>query len=141
MGLQVTAVDRDIAGLRPLAGPRCTVREIDLESGAAWPLGSGYDGIVVTNYLHRPLLPALAAALVSNGILIYETFAVGNEQFGGPSNPNFLLCPGELLEAFNELTILAFEQGEVSLPRPAMIQRVAALAGSLGRLPEPANGQ
>ena len=137
MGFRVTAVDRNIAALQPLAGPRCTTQEIDLESGAGWPLGGGYDGIVVANYLHRPLFPALAGALAPDGVLIYETFAVGNERFGRPSNPDFLLRPGELLEVFAVLTVIAFEQGEVAVPRPAVIQRIAAVSGPLGRLPLP----
>ena len=140
MGLSVTAVDRDIEGLRPLAGQNCEIRAMDLETGAAEralaPLGGDYDGVVVTNYLHRPLFAAIAAALAPGGVLIYETFAIGNERLGRPRNPDFLLRPGELLEAFAALTILAFEQGEVSLPRPSVIQRIAAIAGSLGRLPE-----
>ena len=135
-GFTVTAVDRDIAGLRPLAGDRCEIRAIDLEAGAPWPLGGRYDGIVVTNYLHRPLFAPIAAALMPDGVLIYETFALGNERFGRPRNPEFLLRPGELIDAFAGLTIVAFEQGEVSLPRPAVIQRIAAVAGALGRLPE-----
>ena len=136
MGLRVTAVDRDIAALQALAGERCTVREIDLENGEAWTLGGEYDGIVVTNYLHRPLFPALRAALAPGGIVIYETFAAGNERFGRPSNPDFLLRSGELLDAFAGLTVIAFEQGEVSRPRPAVIQRIAAGAGPLGQTPE-----
>ena len=139
MGFRVTAVDCDIAALHPLAGIRCTLRDIDLESGAAWPLGGGYDGIVVTNYLHRPLFPAIERALAVDGVLIYETFAVGNERFGRPSNPDFLLRPGELLAAFAGLTVIAFEQGEIAVPRAAVIQRIAAIAGPLGRLPEPAD--
>jgi hypothetical protein len=111
--------------------------EIDLESGAGWPLGGGYDGIVVANYLHRALFPALAGALAPDGALIYETFAIGNERFGRPSNPDFLLHPGELLEVFAVLTVIAFEQGEVAVPRPAVIQRIAAVSGPLGRLPLP----
>ena len=113
------------------------MRQIDLEAGAAKPLGIGYDGIVVTNYLHRPLLPVISGALAPGGVLIYETFAGGNERFGRPHNPDFLLRPGELLDAFATLTMVAFEQGEVSAPRPAVIQRIAAVAGPLGRLPEP----
>jgi hypothetical protein len=69
--------------------------------------------------------------------LIYETFARGNERFGRPHNPDFLLRLGELLDAFAMLTVIAFEQGEVSMPRPAAIQRIAAVAGPVGRLPEP----
>jgi SAM-dependent methyltransferase len=137
MGFRVTAVDRNVAALQPLVGPRCTVREIDLESGAGWPLGGGYDGIVVANYLHRPLFPALAGALAPDGVLIYETFAIGNERFGRPSNSDFLLRSGELLEVFAALTVIAFEQGEVAVPRPAVIQRIAAVSGALGRLPLP----
>jgi len=137
MGLAVTAVDRDVEELRTLAGATCDVRAIDLETGAPWLLGDGYDGIVVTNYLHRPLLQPIGAALGAGGVLIYETFAVGNERIGRPRNPDFLLRPGELLDAFTGLTIVAFEQGEVALPRPAVIQRIAAVAGPLGRLPQP----
>jgi hypothetical protein len=99
-------------------------------------LGGGYDGIVVTNYLHRPLFAPLVAALAPGGVLIYETFAVGNERFGRPRNPDFLLRPGELLTAFADLTIVAFEQGEIIRPRPAAIQRIAAVNGPVGRLPE-----
>ena len=136
MGFRVTTVDRDTAALKLLPGERCKVLETDLENGEAWVLGDGYDGIVVTNYLHRPLFPAIAAALAPGGIVIYETFATGNERFGRPSNPDFLLRPGELLDAFAGLTVIAFEQGEVSQPRPAVIQRIAAIAGPLGQLPE-----
>jgi SAM-dependent methyltransferase len=112
------------------------VRRIDLETDDRWPLGDDYDGIIVTNYLHRPLLPAIARALAPGGVLIYETFARGNERFGRPRNPDFLLRPGELLEAFTTLTVVAFEQGEVSVPRPAVIQRLAAVLGPTGPLPE-----
>jgi SAM-dependent methyltransferase len=134
-GFAVCAVDRDISALLPLAAYGCKVRQIDLETCDVWPLGTGYDGIVVTNYLHRPLLPALAQALAAGGVLIYETFALGNERFGRPRKPDFLLRPGELLEVFAMLTVIAFEQGEVSVPRPAVIQRIAAVAGPVGGLP------
>jgi SAM-dependent methyltransferase len=134
-GFAVCAVDRDISALLPLAGTGCEVRQIDLETGTPWPLGAGYDGIVVTNYLHHPVLLAIPQALAAGGVLIYETFARGNERFGRPHNPDFLLLPGELLDAFAMLTVIAFEQGEVSIPRPAVIQRIAAVAGPVGRLP------
>jgi SAM-dependent methyltransferase len=140
MGLSVTAVDRDIVPLRGFKGSRCDVRAIDLETGDAddvvTQIGGSYDGIVVTNYLHRPLLRPLAAALAPAGVLLYETLMAGNERFGRPRNPEFLLRPGELLDAFSALTIVAFEQGEVARPRPAMIQRIAAIAGSVGHLPD-----
>jgi SAM-dependent methyltransferase len=135
-GFAVRAVDRDISALATLAGARCEVRCVDLENGTPWPLGDGYDGIVVTNYLYRPLLAGIAAALAPEGVLIYETFAAGNERFGRPRNPDFLPRPGELLAAFATLTVVAFEQGEVASPRPAVVQRLAAVAGPLGRLPE-----
>jgi SAM-dependent methyltransferase len=142
MGFAVTAVDRDVSQLQQFAGVRCAVPELDLEAGdpaaAMAPLGSGYNGIVVTNYLHRPLFPGLAAALAPAGVLIYQTFAAGNERLGWPRNPDFLLRPGELLDAFAGLTLVAFEQGEVETPRPAVIQRLAAIAGPLGNLPESA---
>ena len=126
-GHAVRAVDRDTTALQPLAGPRCTVETMDLESDEAWPLGGGYDGIVVTNYLYRPLLPAIADALAPGGAVIYETYMLGNERLRRPRNPDFLLRPGELLDAFSALTIIAFEQGEVSEPHPAMTQRIAAM--------------
>ncbi len=135
-GFAVCAVDRDTTALLAFAGPRCEVRRIDLETDDSSQLGDDYDGIIVTNYLHRPLLPAIARALAPGGVLIYETFARGNERFGQPRNPDFLLLPGELLEAFTTLTVVAFEQGEVSVPRPAVIQRLAAVLGPMGPLPE-----
>ena len=135
-GFAVWAADRDISALLPLAGARCEVRQIDLETGGPWTLGVGYDGIVVTNYLHRPLLPAIEQALAPGRILVYETFGLGTERFGRPQNPDFLLRPGELLQAFGKLTVIAFEQGEVSAPRPAVIQRIAAVAGPIVGLPE-----
>ncbi len=135
-GFAVRAADRDASTLIPFAQPGCEIVELDLESAPSWPLGGGYDGIVVANYLYRPLLPAIGQALAPGGVLIYETFAVGNERLGHPRNPDFLLRPAELLAAFSSLTIVAFEQGFVGAPRPAAIQRLAAVAGPPGRLPE-----
>ena len=104
-GYSVVAVDRDPAPLQPLVGrPGFAVIVADLETGAPWPLGERrFAGVVVTNYLHRPLLPAIIAAVAPGGMLIYETFARGNERFGKPSNPDFLLAPGELLDAVREI--------------------------------------
>ena len=138
-GFAVCAVDRDTTALLSFAGPRCEVRRIDLEIDDHSALGDDYDGIIVTNYLHRPLLPAIARALAPGGVLIYETFAHGNERFGRPRNPDFLLRPGELLEAFTALTVVAFEQGQVSAPRPAVVQRLAGVLGPMGPLPEAVN--
>ena len=130
-GLDVVAVDRDEAALATLAGvARVTARVADLEA-APWPfVPESFDVVVVTNYLHRPLFPALAAALRPGGLLIYETFMIGNERYGRPSNPSFLLRPGELLDAFSSaLAVLGFEQGTVAVPKPAVIQRLAAVRG------------
>jgi SAM-dependent methyltransferase len=134
LGHGVTAVDRDLSGLADLAGDaRIEVIAADLEGGAPWPLGSRrFAGIVVTNYLHRPLLPLLADRLEEGGVLLYETFMVGNERYGRPSNPNFLLRPGELLEAFCTLTPVAFEQGLVERPGRAVVQRICAVRGPAG---------
>jgi hypothetical protein len=71
-GFAVCVVDRDISELSALAGIGCEVRQVDLETGAPWVLGTGYDGIVVTNYLHRPLLPAITEAFAAGGVLIYN---------------------------------------------------------------------
>jgi len=126
LGCLVTALDRDVSGLQGLDGE---IISADLEDGSPWPLGTrAFDGIVVTNYLHRPLLPHLAGALAPRGVLIYETFGVGNERFGKPSNPNFLLRPGELLEfaATHGLQVLAYGCGEVAEPKRAVTQRMVA---------------
>jgi SAM-dependent methyltransferase len=130
LGHAVVAVDRDVSGLADLAGDaQISVIEADLEGGAPWPLGKRrFAGIVVTNYLHRPLLPDIAAALLPGGVLLYETFGRGNERFGKPSNPDFLLKPGELL-AFVEaegLVLQAYHCGVVAEPRPAVLQRIVA---------------
>jgi len=96
-----------------------------------WPLPARrFAGIVVTNYLHRPLLPILAESLLPGGILIYETFAQGNEAFGRPSNPDFLLRPNELIDVFVQaLTIAAYEHLVIESPRKAMVQRIVGKKG------------
>ena len=122
LGHEVIAVDREpqsISGVRFLRA--------DLEDGSPWPLpGERFQGIVVTNYLHRPLFPLIEGALAPGGVLVYETFMQGNERYGKPSNPAFLLAPGELWRAFGGLHVVAFEQGRVLAPKPAMIQRLCA---------------
>lgn len=132
MGCRVEAVDRDAVALEALQTlPGVTTRQADLEAGP-WPYSSrGFDGIVVTNYLWRPLLPLLLDALREEGVFIYETFMSGNERLGKPSNPEFLLRPGELLDMVTRrgFTVVAFEQGEVASPRPAVIQRICARRG------------
>lgn len=137
-GYEVTAVDRDpshAAGFE--REPLVRFVAADLETGP-WPLGDmQFDAIVVTHYLHRPLFPALRSALVAGGLLIYETFASGNAEFGRPSSPDYLLQPRELLDAFGDLRVLAFEDGFVAA-WPAMMQRIAARnAGTRAALPAP----
>lgn len=127
-GFRVVAVDVDVSGIDDLIGDALVeVIEADLETGP-WPLGHrAFDGIVVTNYLHRPLLPKLVDALAPEGVLIYETFAVGNEKYGRPSNPNFLLEHGELLETFGgHLEVLDYGHGLDEDPGPAFRQRICA---------------
>src|SRR5581483_10871199 len=117
-GHTVTAVDIDVAGLADLrADAGVEIVAADLEGGP-WPLGERrFAGVIVANYLHRPLLPRLVAAVAEGGVFVYETFAVGNEAFGKPSNPNFLLQPGELLDAVRgRLTVVAYEHGKVETP-------------------------
>lgn len=128
-GHPVLAVDRDLSRLGALARhPRLEALSCDLETGALPPfLSRRFGGIVVTNYLHRPLLQPLADALAPAGVLIYETFARGNERFGKPSNPDFLLAPGELLEAVRgRLRVIAYEDLVVDEPRMAAVQRICA---------------
>jgi len=130
-GHAVEAVDRDPAWVARLAGlPGISARCADLEN-APWPYaGQQFSGIVVTHYLHRPLFPHLLEAVAAGGVLIYETFAAGNERYGRPSNPAFLLKPGELLEVVRDrLEVIAYEALEVTVPKPAVLQRICAMKG------------
>ena len=131
LGYSVVGVDRDEGALAALAG-LAELRAADIEGGP-WPFQpEEFDGVVVTNYLHRPLFPHLVAALRPGGILIYETFARGNERYGRPSNPDFLLEPGELLRRIEPLTVIGFEQGLVTSPKQALVQRVCAIRSEAG---------
>ena len=132
-GHPVEAVDRDPVKLGLLEGIQGVhARHADLEGGP-WPFaGQQFGGIVVANYLHRPLFPHLLAALATGGVLIYETFAAGNERYGRPSNPAFLLAPGELLDVVHgRLRVIAYEELYVSEPRPAVVQRICATKPSV----------
>jgi SAM-dependent methyltransferase len=129
-GHRVTAIDRDEAALGALAGMCGTAETIvfDLETDARWPLvGRTFDAVVVTNYLHRPLFDDLLAVLAPGGVLLYETFAAGNARFGRPSNPAFLLEPGELLVRCAVLDVVAFEDGLDGDPPRASVQRLCAV--------------
>jgi SAM-dependent methyltransferase len=129
-GFAVTGIDRDAAALVPLG---CHGRTVvaDIES-AAWPLdGERFDAVIVTNYLWRPLWPTLLASLTAGGVLIVETFAVGNEAFGKPSNPDFLLRPGELLGACTGLHVVAYEDGLLDAPT-RRVQHIVAVNAPAG---------
>ncbi|MFN3744740.1 MAG: hypothetical protein ACK4TL_08550 [Hyphomicrobiaceae bacterium] len=134
-GLTVTAIDRDTSRLGDLAArPDVEVITADLEGGAPFPLaGRAFAGVIVTNYLWRPILPAIGAAVAPDGMLIYETFACGHERLGGrPSNPDFLLRPNELAEVAIAagLIVIAFEQVREDRPRSRIVQRIAAVGPS-----------
>jgi SAM-dependent methyltransferase len=132
-GHDVTAVDRDTSRLGDITRhPNLTIIETDLEAGAdPWrPAAGTYGTVVVASYLWRPLLPALVAAIAPGGMLLYETYALGNARFGKPSNPDFLLAPDELKDAVaGTLDVVAYAHGEVTEPRTAVIQRICALRG------------
>jgi SAM-dependent methyltransferase len=128
-GHEVLAVDRDTAALGALEGTGITTRQEDLEGGR-WSFGAErFDAIVCTHYLHRPRLDLMLSLLAPGGVWLHETFAAGNARYGRPSNPAFLLRPGELARAAerNGLHVLAFEDGYVERPKPARIQRIVAL--------------
>ena len=132
-GHPVVAVDRDAEALATLQGVADTL-EADIENGP-WPFPERqFAGVVVTNYLWRELLPQIVAAVAPGGVLLYETFAQGNETVGKPSRPDFLLAPGELLAACQGLRIVAYEDGFLDNPQ-RFVQRVAAVRGAPGALP------
>jgi len=125
-GHPVTAIDRDVSGL-PIADA-IEIIAADLEDGSAWPLaGRAFGAVIVTNYLYRPLLPMLLDSVEPGGVLLYETFMIGNERFGKPSRPEFLLNDGELLELVRgRFSVIAYEARMISEPKMAMVQRIAA---------------
>lgn len=138
-GHRVTGVDRDLTGCQDLSA-QVELHCADIEAGP-WPLTSGgsprqFDAVVVTNYLWRPLFPVLLQSLAADGVLLYETFAQGNQTVGRPSRPDFLLRHGELLELCSELHIVAYEDGLLDNP-PRFVQRIAAVRRTAGA-PDPA---
>ena len=137
-GHPVCAVDRSAAAIDAVrglvtdgAGDRLETRVADLETGP-WPLaGRRFDAVIVTNYLWRPLLPTIVGSVADSGVLIYETFAVGNETVGRPARAEFLLQPGELIAACAGLRVLAYEDGYLDDP-PRFVQRIAAIRAGPG---------
>lgn len=129
-GHRVAALDRDAQALSALADV-AEVCVADIE-GAPWPLpGRQFDAVIVTNYLWRPLWPQLLAALRPGAVLLYETFADGNQHFGKPARADFLLRHGELLQVAQPLHVVAYEDGFADAP-PRQVQRIAAVAPAPG---------
>jgi SAM-dependent methyltransferase len=128
-GYVVDAIDRDEAVMAAMVGlDNIHIQVADLEAATAYQFKEQYDGIVVSRYLYRPLLPRLAAILKPGGVLIYETFMLGNARYGKPSNPDFLLQPDELQASYAQsLHIVAFAQGDEQTPTPAVMQRICAV--------------
>jgi SAM-dependent methyltransferase len=127
-GCVVTALDISIEALQAVAAHSPSARRVqaDIEN-APWPLGGEtFDAVVVTNYLWRPVFPKLLASLKEGGILIYETFAAGNETVGKPSRPDFLLKSKELLQLCEGLHVVAYEEGFLTAP-DRFVQRIAAV--------------
>ena len=123
-GFGLTGLDRDAAAIEALQ-PWGRALVADIENDP-WPLpGETFDAVIVTNYLWRPLLPTLLTSVAAGGVLIYETFAAGNEAYGKPSNPAFLLQPGELLQACRDLDIVGYEDGLLHDPT-RRVQRIVA---------------
>jgi SAM-dependent methyltransferase len=129
-GHAVTGIDRDLSALADLAGtPGVTLIAADLEDGRPFPLaGAAFDGVIVTNYLWRPILSDIVAAVAPGGVLLYETFALGHERLGRPTNPAFLLDVNELLvEAMPRLAVIAFEHVRVRGAKGRIVQRMLAV--------------
>lgn len=128
-GYRVTGIDKDVSRAEDLAERSdVSLIEADLESGNRFPLRDlRYDGVIVTNYLWRPILPDIVGCVADDGVLIYETFALGHERHGRPSSPEFLLRNNELLEAvLPRLTVVAYEHGLRQGTHPKIVQRIAA---------------
>lgn len=136
-GHEVAALDHDVSRMADIA-ERAEVIEADLEDGAPWPLGARrFDAVIVTNYLYRPIFDDIRDAVAPGGVLLYETFGIGNEAYGKPRNPDHLLKPGELLDlARGALEVVAYECGLVERTSgPAVIQRICARKGGRGPAP------
>ncbi len=131
-GYRVTAIDRDISGMADLSRhDSLTAVEYDLEQGESWPFSRVFDGLIVANYLYRPILPDIVAAVAPDGVLIYETFGQGNQRYGRPKNSDFLLRPAELCEAVaGRLTPVAYQHATLQNPKTQakrVVSRICAI--------------
>ncbi len=138
-GYTVVGIDRDLTGVADLKGrPGVELIQADLETGNPFPLrGRTFAGVIVTNYLWRPILPDIVACVAPDGVLIYETFALGQEKLGRPANPDFLLNPGELVDAVRgRLVPIAYEHATLREPG-RIVQRIAAVGQKHPWLKEP----
>ena len=129
-GNNVTALDRDISQLKDVPETKnLKILEHDLEGALRWPFApQAFDGIIVANYLYRPLFSEIVKSLAPQGILIYQTFAVGNEKYGHPRNPQYLLSKDELLQVFGKrLHVVKYSHGLIKRPFPAVMQSICCI--------------
>lgn len=143
LGFSVVGVDRNLGGVADLDGlPDVELVEANLEDGGPWPFaGRTFAVVIVTNYLWRPLFPGIVASVSHTGLLLYETFAQGNERYGSPRNPDFLLAPGELIERTRDaLVTVAYEHAALAEPT-RLVARIAAVGPDHDWLIEPQPAQ
>ena len=129
-GFKVVFLDLDISQLTGVCNKLVNqIIQHNLEDGSSWPFAPEmFDAVVVTNYLHRPIFKKLISVISCDGLLIYETFAKGNEAFGKPSNPNFLLNPEELIELVRpKMRVTSFHEGYSNDGRNAIMQKIVAM--------------
>lgn len=129
-GHDIVLLDKDTTAVADLAEVRgATILQEDLEDGRAFPFaGRIFGGVIVTCYLHRPILPAIVDAVAPGGVLLYETFARGNEVYGHPAREAYLLEEGELLRTVDGvLSVRAYEHGYDEVPKPGVRQRICAV--------------
>jgi SAM-dependent methyltransferase len=132
-GHSVTAIDIDLSKVQDLTDSKnVELVQANLEDGSPWPFANRtFGAVIITNYLYRPLFSSLIDSVAPDGLLIYETFAIGHEAYGPPSRPEFLLKPGELIDIFkDQLQIIAYEHGYMNLPKPSIRQRICAIKSS-----------
>ena len=128
-GYQVTAVDIDTTLVKQnFSNKKLNIVKCDLETLSSWPFGkNSFLGIIVVNYLHRPLYSRIMESLEEGGVLIYQTFADGNSRYGKPKNPDYLLKRGELKTVFGGMRIISYQHGYLSYPSQSVVQRICCI--------------